>query len=80
MDETTKAPTLLCTIVTDRGVSWAQAVDMLRPPENGVIDLEASSSAGAVLSSSDAQHSSLWNCGLPLPLLGKAVQALNPNL
>ena len=45
MDETTKAPTLLCTIVTDRGVSWQQALEMLEPAvgpvQNGVVDLEA---------------------------------------
>lgn len=47
MDETTRAPTLLCTIVTDRGVSWVQAQEMLDPiaaaaVQNNVIDLTES--------------------------------------
>lgn len=51
MDQSTKAPTLLCTIVTDRGVSWAQAQEMLDPAafkveQNGVIDLEATTPQG----------------------------------
>lgn len=45
MDETTKATSTLCTIVTDRGVSWQQACEILRPsPDpielNGMIDLD----------------------------------------
>lgn len=57
MDETTKAPTLLCTIVTDRGVSWEQAREMLEPGmpafhpanQNAVVDLEAPEPIGNLI-------------------------------
>ena len=43
-DPTTRAPTLLYTVITDRGVSWEHACDMLRNHRQsvagGAIDLE----------------------------------------
>ena len=38
-DQTTHATSLLCSIVTDRGISWRQACEILRPPPK-VIDLD----------------------------------------
>ena len=52
VDEATKAPTLLYTIVTDRGVSWEQAQHILDPTSapvvhpNGVVDVDPPQAPG----------------------------------
>lgn len=43
MDQRTRATSYLCAIVTDRGISWQQVCDILRPP----IDLDADSDVEA---------------------------------